>query len=124
MGGSDSRQQHPDECFTQVQAALAGGGKPELEFGGTEGDDVTIPKNRGLNGFAVDGGQGVWRGCERETFLLVEFQREVPIPNAVVVELQLVSRRTADAERKTAGCRLSARLSSRKNVELDRKSVV
>jgi len=59
LGASDSRQQHPDEGFTQAQAALAGGGKPELEFGGTEDDDVTVPKNRGLNGFAVDGGQGV-----------------------------------------------------------------
>ena len=98
--------------------ALAGGGKPELEFGGTDGDDVTIPKDCGLNGFAVDGGQGVGRGCERETCPPVEFQCEVLIPNAVVVELQFVARRSSDAERKTAGCRLDARLFAGKDVEL------
>jgi len=110
---------HPDECFTQAQAALGGGGQPELELGGTKGDDVTRSENRGLNGSAVDGDQGVGRGSERETFQPIKFQREVLIPNAVVVELEIVPGRTADTERKTAGCRLSARLSSRKDVELN-----
>ena len=65
--------------------------KPELKFHGTKGDDVAVAEPRGLNGLAVDGGQGVWRGGKREALLPLKFQREVLVPDAVVVELQIIS---------------------------------
>jgi hypothetical protein len=68
---------------------------------------------------AVDGGERVGRGGEQEAFLFLKFQNEVLIPDAVVFELQIVFRRATDAERKTAGNRLVARLFSGKDVELD-----
>ena len=74
--------------------------------------EIITRYNRKLNGFAVDGGQGVGRGGQRETLLPAKFQGEMLIPDAVVVELQFVSRRPSDAERKTAGRRFGARLFS------------
>ena len=78
-----------------------------------------LRSTRGLDRLAVDRDQGVRRGGERETFPPLKFQRQVLIPNAVVVELQVVSRGASDAERKTADNRLAARLFSGKNVEVE-----
>ena len=109
-GGDSGAAERPDEKFAQAQAALAGGGEPELEFGGAKGDDVAVAENLRFERLAVDGGQGVRRDRKLETFPPAEFQREVLVPDAVVIELQIIFRRAPDAERKMADNRLAARL--------------
>ena len=44
-GGGDGGQQRPDKSFAEAQAALAGGGEPELEFGRADGDDVAVAED-------------------------------------------------------------------------------
>jgi hypothetical protein len=71
---------------------------------------------------AVDGGEGAWRHRKIETPPL-KFEREVPVPDAIVFELQMVFRRAPDAERKMADNRMAARLFSRKDVELNHQKI-
>jgi hypothetical protein len=119
LAEGDENQKRPDKSFAEAQAALSGGGEPELKFGGTERNDVAVAKNRVLNRHAVDGGERIGGGGEVEILFFLKFQNEVLVPDAVVVKLQIIARRASDAERKTAGSRLAARLFSRKDVELN-----
>jgi len=100
-------------------AALPGGGEPELQFGGTDRDDVAVAENCILNRRVVDGGERVCGGCEFEAFLFLKFQGEVLIPDTVIFQLQFVSRRATNAERKMASRRLGARFFAGKNVQLN-----
>jgi hypothetical protein len=95
-----------------VQPALSGSAEPELEFNGTKGDEIAVAEHGGLNGLGIDRSQGVWRRGDCKSSLALKFQSEVPVPNPVIVELQLVSRCTSDAERKMAGDQLIARFFS------------
>ena len=45
LAEGDERQQRPDKIFTEAQAALPGGGEPELDFHRTDRDGVTVAKN-------------------------------------------------------------------------------
>ena len=122
LGGGDGGDERPDEKFAPAQAALPGGGEPELQFGGAKRDGVAVAEHLILKRRAVDGGQGARRDREMETAVL-QFEREVPVPDAIVFKLQMVFRRASDAERKMADNRLAARLFSRKDVELNHQKI-
>ena len=47
----DDQQERPDKPFAEPQAALPGGGEPELNFHGAERDDVAVAEKYGLDGF-------------------------------------------------------------------------
>ena len=123
LAEQDNHQERPNESFPQPQAAQPGGRKPELKFGRTERNDVAIAKQRGLDRLIIDHDQGVLRGGEFETFPPVKFQRQMSIPRAIVIQLQVVPAGATDAKRKTADNRLAARLFSRQNVKFNHQKI-
>src|SRR5271170_4525748 len=44
LAGSDGNDERPDKKFAEAQAALPGGGEPELQFCGANRDDVAVAK--------------------------------------------------------------------------------
>ena len=110
LGEANGGDERPDKQFAQAQAALTNGGEPELELHRADGDDVAVAEPGGLDGLVVDGSQGVGRGHEFEAFASLTFQREVPVPNTGVVQLQIISGGATDVKRETADNRLAARL--------------
>ena len=116
-------QKRPDKSFAQPQAALVGGREPELKFGATDRNDVAVVEQCRLNRFAVNHNQGVLRRHEPEALPPAEFQRQVLIPSAIVIQLQAISVGTTNAERKTADNRLAAHLSPCENVEFNHQKI-
>jgi hypothetical protein len=49
----------------------------------------------------------------------MEFKRQMPVPNAIVIQLQIISRRASDTKWKTAGNELAGRLFTREDEELN-----
>ena len=115
----DGEQERPDQSFTQPQTALACRSEPELKLDAADGNDVTVVKQRRLNGLAVDHDQGILCRHEFEALPPVEFERQVLIPGAIVGQLQVASTGATNAERKTADNRLAARLFSCQNVKFN-----
>ena len=98
---------------------LARGGEPELDFGGTEGDDVAVAKPRGSLRFFIDGRESVGGGLKDEAFVFLKFQREVVFPDSSILQAQIIFDRTADAKRKMADDPEVARPCAGNNVELN-----
>jgi hypothetical protein len=119
----NQNQQGPDKVFTQAQAALRRGRKPKLELGRTDGDNVTIVQPLFFHLFAIDGGNGIGRGCHMKTILLFKFKSEVPVPNAVILQRQVVLGQASDVKRKMADDYPVARLFARKNVQINHQKI-
>jgi hypothetical protein len=103
----------------KTQSLLPNCGQPKLEFSGAESDDITIPEQGGLDGPTVDGDQSVRCRCEGNALLRVKFERQMLIPNAIVIQLQVISRRASDTKGKMAGNELADRLFTREDEELN-----
>ena len=82
-----------------------------------------LRSERGLDRLIIDHDQGVLRGGEFESFLPVKFQRQMLVPRAIVIQLQVISSGATDAERKTADNRLAARLFSCQNVKFNHQKI-
>jgi hypothetical protein len=78
-------------------------GKPKLQPGGADGDGVTVAKDFVPDGFTVDSDKRIWATLKAETILFLKFQDEVLVPNAIIFELEIISRSPPYAERKIAG---------------------
>ena len=122
LGGGDGGDERPHEKFAPAQAALTGGSEPELQFRGAERDGVAVAEHLILERLAVDGDQGARRHRKIKAPAL-QFEREVPVPDAIVFKLKMIFRRASDAERKMADSRPAARLFSRKDVELNHQKI-
>jgi hypothetical protein len=118
LSGGHGKDERPDKQFAQTQAALPGGGEPELQFRGAYRDNVTVAEHLILERLVVDGREGARHNCEIKSPAL-DFKHEVLVPYAVVLKQQMVSRCAPDAKRKMADNRPVARLFSRKDVQLD-----
>ena len=59
LAEGDKNQQRPDKIFAEPQAALHGGGEPELDFHRANRNGVAVAKDDVLNRRAVDGGEGI-----------------------------------------------------------------
>jgi hypothetical protein len=90
-----------------------------LEFNGAESDDIAIMEQRGLHGATVDGDQSVGCYCKDNALLRVKFKRQVLIPNAIVIQLQIVSGRASDAKWKMTGNESACCLPASKDEELN-----
>jgi hypothetical protein len=123
LAKDDGGQERPNESFPQPQATLARGRQPELQFGGAEGNDITVAEQRGLDRLMIDHDQGVLRGGEFETFPSVKFQGQMLIPRAVIIQLQVVPAGATDAKRKTADNRLAARPFSCQDMKFNHQKI-
>src|SRR5215831_4724140 len=97
---SDDQQPHPK--FPDLETALGRRRQPELHFGGAERNDVAVTQAGFFLRLIVDGGKGIRSRLKEEAVRLFEIQNEVVVPDAGVVEDQIIFCRAPDAERKTA----------------------
>jgi hypothetical protein len=124
LEAGDGGEQRPEKNLAPMQAALARGGEPELDFGGAEGNEVTIAEPRGGLRLFIDGDKGIRRGVKEITFLFLEFQSEMVVPDTGLIEAQVIPRRATDAKRKMADDRCVARHLSGKNAQLNHQKML
>ena len=123
LDGGDGEDEEPDGEFADAQGTLAGGREPETDFGGAESDDITITQTRGDLGMIVDGGEGIGGGAQKIAVAREEFHGEMVVPNAGIIQAEVILRKAADVERKMADDVGIARHFTGKNLQLDHQKL-
>src|SRR5262249_44703500 len=81
--------QEPDECVTQPETALSGLGPTKLQLKRTQAQHIPIAQDTSLDPFAVEVHQGVGEGLDQESFGGTEIKRQVFVPDALLIALQI-----------------------------------
>src|ERR1041384_1310271 len=80
----------PNKVFSQAQTALSGLREPELHLQCTQCQDVTVAQDTSLNAFAIQVHQRLREGLDQESFSGTEIKRQMLIPDALLVALQII----------------------------------
>ena len=94
----------------------------ELKAQGAEINDVAAAEDRVLRRLTVYRGQSLGRGHEGNVAAFPEFNPQVMVPNARILNLKFVLRRTSDPKRQTAGDPLGACLGAVQDVKGNHRS--
>ena len=116
-------QRRPCQRFPKAERLLRTARQPESQAHGSHVDHVTIPQLAALLRFSIDGRQGVGLGRQQKTLFALEIDLNVSFPNTGVIKTQPRLGGATHQKRKLADRNIAARQFSRKNLELNHKTV-
>ena len=120
FGQQHQRQHNPNAEFPGAEAALTGGGKPELNANRAEADDIAIAKAlAGGNGLEIHREGGIRVLTDLHTVVRLKFQGEMPVPHPGIVQNQMTLIGPANIKRKAADRNATARRFARKYIQLN-----
>lgn len=120
FGQHHQRQHNPNEEFPRTEAALPGGGQPELNANRAETDDIAIAKAvAGGNGLEIHREGGIRVLTDLHTVVRLKLQGEMPVPHSGILQDQMTLIGPANIKRKAADRIATARRFAKKYIQLN-----